>query len=133
MERKWIEFEGSSDRHTTGQLYASLNQKGQILVNSHTYDQMETPEAVTLLYEPETETIGLRPASPLMPNAFPFRKNGVSGHRLIFARRFAKKHDIRVDHTISFYMAEIEKGILVLSLRHTVRAPRGHSRKSKKS
>lgn len=132
MARNWIEFDEPSDRHTTGLLYASLNPKGQILVNAHTFDQMQRPEAVTLLFEPETDSIGLKPASPLMSNAFPLRKNGVSGHRVIFAGRFAKKHDIRVDHTVSFNLVEIEDGILILSLRNLSKAPRGHNRKLKK-
>lgn len=41
MKRDWIEFNESSDRHTTGLLYASLNPKGRILLNSHTYDAMK--------------------------------------------------------------------------------------------
>lgn len=133
MARNWIEFDEPSDRHTTGMLYASMNPKGQILVNSYTYDLMKQPEAVKLYFEPETDSIGLKAANPLMPNAFPFRKNGVSGHRIVFARRFARKHEIELDYTVSFNLVEIEEDTLVLSLQHISRAPRGHNRKSKKS
>jgi hypothetical protein len=132
MARNWIEFDESSDRHTTGLLYASLNAKRQILVNRYTYDEMKQPEAVKLFFEVATDCIGLKPASPLMPNAFPLRKNGKSGHHIIFAGRFAKKHDLRVDHTVGFHSAKIEDEILVLSLRNTAITRRGHNRRRKR-
>src|SRR4051794_17288928 len=103
MERDWIVFDESSDRQTTGLLYASLSPKGLILINAHTYDAMDRPEAVTLMFEPKNDEIGLESASPLMPNAFPLRKTGRSGHHLIFASRFAKKHEIKIDSTVGFY------------------------------
>ena len=118
MARDWIEFDEGPEKAAAGEIYASMNKEGEILVNGPAYDEMGSPEAVTLLFDPATDTIGLRPASRRMPNAFLVRKKGDSGHRRIGAKRFAKKYEISLDGTVRFRNAAVEDGILVLSLRN---------------
>ena len=129
MARNWVEFEEFSDHRTTEMIFATMNPKGEIVVNRYTYDFMEQPEAVILLFDPDNDTIGIRPASPLMPNAFRVRPRSNCGHRVVYAKRFAKKHDIRLDYTVRFSPAEIEDGILILDLRKMASAARGPRKK----
>src|SRR5580765_2740466 len=120
MARNWIEFDESPLRaEGPDDMYVSMNQEGNILVNAHAFSEMGSPEAVILLFDPETDTIGLKPASRLMPNSFAVRKKGESGHQRIGAARFATKHNIRLDGTVRFRSPTVEDGILVMSLRET--------------
>ncbi len=45
-------------------LYATINQRGDFVVNLKTYIRMNEPEAVVLLYDRDTRTIGVRPSRP---------------------------------------------------------------------
>lgn len=118
MPRNWIEFDDGPIKAVEGESYASMNKEGEILVNAHAYDEMGCPEAVVLLFEPDTDTIGLKPASRLTPNAFNLTPKGRSGHRRIWATAFAKRNDIRLDTTVRFRTPAVEDGIFVLSLRN---------------
>lgn len=117
MLREWIEFDDGPVTADADENYASMNQVGDIVVNAHAYDEMGRPEAVMLLFDPATDTIGLKPTSRMMPNAFAVRKKNGYGHRRIGANRFAKRHDIRLDGTVRFRTATVEDGIFVMSLR----------------
>src|SRR2546422_209846 len=118
MQRNWMEFDEGPLKAAADETYASMNQEGEIIVNAHAFNEMGRPEAVVLLFDPDTDTIDLKPASRLMPNAFAVRKKGESGHRKIGATRFAKRHDIRLEGTVRFRTAAVEDGIFVLSLRN---------------
>jgi hypothetical protein len=116
MERKWIEFEVGPGRPISG-LYVTLNWRGAIVFSRGVFEKLNSPEAFKLLFDPATNTIGVQPCSPLMPNAFnPYRKSD-SGTRVIHATLFWKRHDIRLDATMRVLHAAIEDGILVLPLK----------------
>ena len=133
MERKWKEFADSPPRSFNG-LYVSVNSIGVIVLNRRTFDALGSPQAVLLLYDEDRLTIGLRPVSPIMPNAFPLVKRGGSGNRIVRALAFLKAHQISLGYTVRFLNAEIEDGILILDLNMTARAtqsPRTGWRKSR--
>ena len=69
MERKWIEFETGPNRPISG-LYVTLNHRGYIVFSRGVFEKMNSPEAFKLMFDPATDTIGVQPCSPLMPNAF---------------------------------------------------------------
>jgi hypothetical protein len=50
-------------------LYATINPRGDFVVNLKTYIRMNEPEAVVLLYDRDTRTIGVRPSRLTVPNA----------------------------------------------------------------
>lgn len=125
MARQWIEFDDipfTPGRHL---IHVSMNPKCEILMNGQTFEELGRPEAAVMLFDPQTDTIGVRPSSPLMPNSFAIRKHSSYGHQILRVRQFADKHDIRLDRTVRFTKAAIEDGILVLSLRHLANATRG--------
>ena len=123
MDEKWIEFD-DCPAQPRDRIYASMSRIGEILFNRHADEAMGRPEAVVLLYDPNNDKIGLRPASPLMPNAFPVRPKGPSGHRLVRAKPFTTKHELIVDCTVRFRSPVVENGILILSLRNLVNVKR---------
>ncbi len=125
MGRNWDEFGDGPTGTKRGATYVSMNQAGEIVMNRLIFEQLERPEAVILLFDHETDTIGVRPTSPLMPNAFPVMEKGNCGHRRIRARGFVRKHDIRLDGTVRFRTAAVEDGILVLDLRQMAKINRG--------
>ena len=131
MEGKWVEFEEGPCQTGDGR-YVSMSPIGEILINRHTYAEMNKPEAVVMLFNEEAGSIGLRPASPLMPNAFPLKNKGRCGHHLIRAKPFITKYDIRIDATVRFRSAVVEDGMLILDLRQMVfsrRTPRAGSKR----
>jgi hypothetical protein len=118
MEKNWIVFDDGPAQASADEVYASMNKEGEIVINAHGFEQMGSPEAVVLMYEPDADLIGLKPASRLMPNAFGVRKKGPSGHRLIRAGSFVKRHDLRLDGTVRFRGAAVEDGVFVMCLRN---------------
>lgn len=121
VKRKWAEFASSPPPRAGSRLYVSLNQKGIIAINRRTYQALGEPEAVSLLFDIDNLTIGLRPCGLLMPNAFPIAQRGATGTHIIWALSFTNAHQIFVTGTIRFLKPEIEDGVLVLDLNYTAR------------
>ena len=125
MAPNFIEFDGRQRRRTGG-YYITLNGKGEFLINRPLFDGMEQPEAVLFYFDPDTDTIGMRKADLRQPNSFAIRLNNPSGTRIIRARIFTTKWDIRLDGTFCFPDPQIENGMLLLPLntRLNVSRPR---------
>lgn len=121
IERKWVEFAASPAPRAGRAMYVSLNQRGLIVLNRHTYKAMGEPEAVQLLFDADNVTIGLRPCELLMPNAFKINRRGESGTHIITATRFTKAHQINPTGTIRFLKPHIEDGVLILDIGLTAR------------
>ena len=127
MSRNWDEFGDGPAGTSRDEPYVSMNYRGEIVINRQIYETMQQPEAVILLFDHADDIIGVKPASPLMPNAFRVTEKGDCGHRRIRALPFARKHEIQLDGTVRFQTPTIEDGILLLELRHMVRSTRtGH-------
>ncbi|HYJ89676.1 MAG TPA: hypothetical protein VEV84_00075 [Pyrinomonadaceae bacterium] len=124
MARNWVEFDEGPKLTDRNRLYVSINKDAEILINRHTYEQMNEPAAVVLLFDSSTYTIGLRPAIPLAPNAFPVRQKGKHGNRLISVRGFVDRHELKRANTVRFLTPAIEDGVLVLEYRRTANVSR---------
>ena len=124
MTRNWVEFDEGPKATSRDSKYVSINQDGEILMNRHTYHELNEPAAVVILFDSGTYTIGLRPASPLTPNAFPIRQKGKHGNRQVAVRPFVERHELKLNGTARFLTPEIEEGILVLELRRTANVSR---------
>ena len=134
IERRWKEFQSSPPRSGNG-IYASISHTGVIVLNRKAFAALGEPKAISLLFDGDNCVIGLRPANPIMPNAFPLVPRGRCGNRIIRALAFAKEHQIEPDGTIRFLNAEVENGILILDLNKTARTtqtPRTGWRKRQK-
>lgn len=101
-----------------------MSPQGSILVSRNAYEALDKPSHVVLLWDGETDTIGIRPVPPPTVNALRLYDSGRSGAYHFHALRFLTKYKIRLNYTVRFPTAAIEDGVLLLELRHRVRSPR---------
>ncbi len=127
--RCWKEFDVSPP---AGRLedYASINGEGKIVLNQRLYTSLGSPRAVSVLYDEASQTIGIRPVSPIMPNAFPVYQYLKRGRVWIRASHFIKAAKLEFSYCIRFTNPHIEDNTLILNLHHTTRAlsPRHRSK-----
>ena len=123
MSRNWIEYGKGPRKSRPGELYASINSQGSVVINRHTYEAMNRPDAVVLMYDPETDAIGLKPVPPTTVNAFPVFKNDKT-HRRINCGPLVKEHALPITGTDRFPTARVEEGVLTLELKYRVPASR---------
>ena len=105
-------------------IYATLNSRGEIVLNRHAFEAMGRPEYAVMLFEPETDSVGVRPVPSRVPNAFLLQPKGNCDNRLIRAKSFCTDHAINFGCTVRFCEASIEDGVLLLELKKTVKATR---------
>ncbi len=123
--REWQEFKDVAARRLPNRVYATLNPKGEFVINLATFELMGEPETVLLPFDKRDDIIGLRPSTIATPNAIMVRTRHSRYNRVIRSIPFLKKHDIRLDRTVQFPAAVIDReGILLLDLRTRVAA--GH-------
>ncbi len=70
MARKWTEFGLGPKGSTQHRIHVSLSKEGNLRLNKMAFAELGSPDAVKLLFEERTGTIGLTPTSPAMPNAY---------------------------------------------------------------
>lgn len=120
---QWDEFKETAARRQPDRLYATLNTRGDFVVNLKTYQKMNEPEAVVLLYDRDSRTIGVRPSRIEVPNAILVHTRHVRYNRVFRSRKFLEKHGIQLEWTVQFPTAQIDsEGVLVLNLREAVKA-----------
>ena len=83
---------------------------------------MGQPTAVALLFDKVNRVIGVNPASPSMPNAFPVKTKTNGRDCLIRATPFCKHYGITVDTTAFLNPAIDADGVLRLDLKTTTPA-----------
>ena len=125
MERRWLECTRHEKLGRWAELFVTMNPKGDIGMSRFTHEAMEGPERYVLLYDTLNNTIGLKPAGPSSPNAFPAGRRGMHGGRVIHARRLCNEFGIRLPENVRFENPTIDQdGILLLDLRNARPAPR---------
>ena len=126
MIERWTEFQGSPNRVDSDGLRVTLNARGTLLLNNRTFEAMDTPSAVQLLFEENRNIIGLRAADPRLHNAFPVKQKDKQSNRLVHASPFCKHHGIKVKRTVLFNNVDMTNdGILKLELNKTTSIGRG--------
>jgi hypothetical protein len=128
-KRNWKEFDLDPPPTRTG-FYASINHTGRIAINRRIWRDLGSPEAVSILYEPDDEAIGIRPTERIMPNAFPVVPISRGKRFWIRAQRFMERAEIKLSRCIRFTDPHIEDGVLVLDLHHTAPADSPRARKN---
>ena len=84
-------------------LRVSLNQRGEISMNAKAYEVILQPASVTLLYDPKTNSIGVKFPVAVDRNFFRVRRTGRGRKTLIVnAARMLKQFGIGVDATRVF-------------------------------
>jgi len=71
IKREWQEFFGSANERLKTRVHVTLNACRVLLLNRFAFEAIGWPGAVTLLYDAQDRTIGLREVDPAVPNAFP--------------------------------------------------------------
>ena len=123
MARQWEEFDEPGTPRIA-KLHVSMSPTGTMLISSNTYEALQQPTHVVMLWDGETDTVGIRPVPPRTLNAFRLYDSGRSGAYRFHALRFLVKHEIKLDNTVRFPTAAIEDGVLILELKYRVRSPR---------
>ncbi len=120
---RWDEFKETAARRLPDRLYATINRRGDFVVNLKTFIKMREPEAVVLLYDRTTRTIGVRRSRLDRPNATLVHTRHHRYNRVFRCKRFLDAHGIKIDRTLQFPNAEIDvEGVLILNLREAVLA-----------
>jgi len=120
---QWEEFKETAARRMPERLYATLNARGDFVVNLKTYIRMNEPEAVVLMYDRDTRTIGVRPSRLDVPNGILVHTRHARYSRVFRSRKFLAAHGIEIDRTVQFPTAQIDTdGVLILNLKEMVTA-----------
>ena len=130
MARKWKEFDDPGTPRIA-ELHVSMSRKGNIHLSRRAFEALDSPSHVVLLFESETDTVGILPVPPQTVHAFRVYPTHRSGAHRFHAQRFMKKYDIRLDYGVRFPTARIEDGVLILEIPHRVRSPHGIQPKKK--
>ena len=119
MKRNWEKCQTSSGRTRWASFYVVLSTKGQITLNKFTHERLGGAEHVQLLYERDTNTIGIDPVGRKTPDSF-YLALKPSGGRIIHALRLMRDFGIKIPHGLRFMNPEIdEDGVLILDLNDT--------------
>jgi len=118
MKRSWREIKRDGKRAQWLGLYVTMNSRGTIVMNRAAHERMDSPAAFNLLYDSVNNTIGLKPTTSQMRNAYPANRSGRHGGRKVAAYRLIIECGLVITDTLEFPDAEIDTdGILVLNLR----------------
>jgi hypothetical protein len=89
---------------------------------------MGEPTAFLVMFDKVNSRIALKPTGETMKHAYPARKYGRRGGRVVRAFRHLTEFGIELPETVEFKDAEIDtNGQLILDLRTTRVSPRAHS------
>lgn len=118
VKRKWEIFPNTERVGRWCNLYATLNKQGDIMISRFTHEALGSPENYLLLFDQETQVIGLRAARPGQKDTYPARPRGAYGGQRIRAFRLCRRHAVKIEGTVRFPRAEIDReGILILDLK----------------
>jgi hypothetical protein len=125
---KWTVLpRGDVAPHWSG-LYATLNRAGSLVITRVTHERLGSPEAFLIMFDPVYTRLALRPAKLKDPDAYPARKYGKRGSRIIRAYRLITEFAIRPSDTVEFISPVIDdEGRLVLNLKKVRISPKAHS------
>jgi hypothetical protein len=121
MRRNWVVIEHRQPNRW-GVQYASINTEGIIQINRRVMESLGEPESVFLMYDTDSQTIGIKAARRTDRHTFPLRKRGRHGGRIVRAYQLLKEFNIKLTSTLRFTETSIENGILLLDLKKTAKA-----------
>lgn len=90
-------------------IYASLNPRGEIVLNAEAFERIKKPASVTLLYNEEKRQIAVKYPIREDRNFFLVRRCGRGRRNLIIrAERMLKQFDISIGQTLIFKDIKLE-------------------------
>lgn len=132
MARKFEIFTGRNKPASSKTMRVSLNKRGAISFNHAAFVALGEPKAVELLYDKETNAIGMRASKEDVRHAYPVRAQGKSKSYIIGAVAFTQHYDVKPENTITFDPL-IEDGIMVLEFSKAVNVAQRAAPKNSKS
>lgn len=125
---KWTVLpRGDVAAHWSG-LYVTMNRVGSIMLSRVTHERIGAPEAVLIMLDAINSRLALKPALLTDRNAYPVRKYGRRGGRIIRAYRLLTEFGIRPADTIEFIEPKIDDETrLILNLKNIRISPKAHS------
>ena len=122
--RSWTEFKGVAKRREDS-IRAAINPIGEFIFDLAAFQKMGEPQAIKLLYERSTRTVGLSPVHPDEPNAILVRHRYGRSQRVVRSVPFLRANGIEVPMTLRFMYPAIEGNILTLDLRTAIPSGKG--------
>src|SRR5216683_4688075 len=118
MDIEWtILPRGDVAPHWSG-LYVTMNRRGSVVISRITHERLGEPAGYLVMFDRFNRRLGLRPAKPGERYAYPARKYGRRGAKIIRAFRLITEFGIRPPDTIEFQDPKIDlDGTLILDLR----------------
>ena len=105
--------------------FVTLQRRGPMSLNMAAYELLGKPEAAELLFDRESQRIGIRNVAPTEPYAFPVRPQGRKGQRpsnyVLSTQAFTKHYGIDTSIARRFPV-EMKEDILVVDLSRGVEA-----------
>jgi len=117
--RKWEKCPRDRQPGRWATLYAAIYTNGTITLSRHTHEALGSPEACVLLYDRDTNVVGLRPANKALDkDAYPVAPKGTHGGQRIYAHRLIHEFGIYLSETVRFPRCIIDReGTLILDLK----------------
>lgn len=126
-ERWTVSPRGDVAPHWSG-LYLTMNREGSIMLSRVTHERIGAPEAVLIMLDAINSRLALKPTVLGERNAYPVRKYGRRGGRIIRAYRLLTEFGIKPSDTIEFLEPKIDDEMrLILSLKNIRISPKAHS------
>ncbi len=113
---KWIVFKQQGSRSASTKR-VSLSVRGVITLNQLAYEELGSPQAVELLFDPEEKLIGLRPVEKSVRHGYRVRKQGKNNSYLIGAKAFCNFNSIEHSETKAFNEVAMDDDVMVLNLK----------------
>lgn len=114
-------------------MYVTLNPIGKLALSRTTHERFGAPAAVLNLYDPMRSLLALRPVRPEEQNAYPIRKYGPNGGRIIRAYRLLTEFGIKPAETVEFREPKIDNdGQRILNLMNIRVSPRAEGWRTKR-
>lgn len=128
MEGEWTTLpRGDVAAHWSG-LYVTLNKIGTLAMSRVTHERLGSPEAFMIMWNRFTHRLALKPVVPGSEHAYPARKYGRRGAKVVRAYRLTTQFGIRPPDLIEFLDPKIDAdGQLILDLRDIRISPKAHS------
>ena len=128
MEGEWtILPRGDVAAHWSG-LYVTLNKIGTLAMSRVTHERLGSPEAFVITWNRFAQKLALKPVVADSEHAYPARKYGRRGAKVVRAYRLVAQFGIRPPDTIEFIEPKIDTdGRLILDLQNIRISPKAHS------
>lgn len=105
-----------------------MNPKGTLALSRIAHERLGSPEAFQIMWDRFNQRLALNPVEVDDDHAYPARKYGRRGAKVVRAFRLITEFGIRPPDTIEFIGPKIDtEGRLILDLRNIRISPKAHS------